>query len=327
MARLRILRSLIAFEAVLTILTWSSLEIKPWLVLPVMYASPIALLFLVSWWGLVSRQSYSAVLYIAAVVATIPFYLSFDKDLESVVSSKLFGFMRMCQGMTISLVVFGGIQGFDNQVIVKAFMWVKKHYLVPVSIVAVVVVLIGFNWRKLSYFHRLAGKIHIPAAQQLWDLEALEPVLLKEKAQLTGTYRGLSHHWSRPGSFFEDLFFTQCIPIGGYYFKIPEIKVSTNTIELIEETFSKTNNFSPYLGMFKLCGGFHPDYAFRFLEDGREKEILVCLGCDEVVFYFEGESYAVDISGGLADNLSSALDEDASIQIEQTAPDERLRRR
>ena len=61
-------------------------------------------------------------------------------------------------------------------------------------------------------------------------------------------------------------------------------------------------------GGMKLCGGYHPDYAIRWIDStGESFEALVCFGCHEIKLYGDGMQLYADLGKETFERLKTTL--------------------
>jgi hypothetical protein len=65
----------------------------------------------------------------------------------------------------------------------------------------------------------------------------------------------------------------------------------------LRDLISVPKHISPFL-YFKMCGGFHPDYAIRFSKGDQHCDILLCIGCGDGMILHDGNVIHCHIHGG-----------------------------
>lgn len=64
----------------------------------------------------------------------------------------------------------------------------------------------------------------------------------------------------------------------------------------LRKLLSVPDHIRPFL-YFKMCGGFHPDFAIRFTKGEQLCEILLCFGCGDGIILHDGKTIHCHISG------------------------------
>lgn len=76
-------------------------------------------------------------------------------------------------------------------------------------------------------------------------------------------------------------------------------------IQKLSRIFSDRRSYQPWGGR-KMCGDFHGDYYFKWIENNEAYEAIVCFSCHEALLFHKGEKQRVDISSSLG-NYASRL--------------------
>ncbi len=121
-------------------------------------------------------------------------------------------------------------------------------------------------------------------------------------------FEGLPHQLLERELLAHELEGNATIEIKGFPFYMPPSDLSAVDGKELMEALSDPSHYSRQrLLEFKKCGGFHPDYAIVWNDDLGKNYVLICLGCHEIEFSNELDSYRYDISGDLYSRLSSLL--------------------
>lgn len=145
---------------------------------------------------------------------------------------------------------------------------------------------------------------HKPRLTKRADIEKSFPKLAGMLASIDGKsmltlYEGLPHQmWDREQLAFELKNKESITRFGFPFYKTPN-PVSEADTKLLSEALKAQEAFVRYQG-FKLCGGFHPDFALVWTQEGKVPvEIHVCLGCGEIKAYTDGVEVYCDIMNAL----------------------------
>jgi hypothetical protein len=79
------------------------------------------------------------------------------------------------------------------------------------------------------------------------------------------------------------------LKIGGFDFYPNALTDTGVAVEVLRETATNHQLFSPTPPGGKFCGGFHPDLAMRYRLDGAQHHVLICLTCHELWVLREGD--------------------------------------
>lgn len=151
-----------------------------------------------------------------------------------------------------------------------------------VWIVSVLVLLAGIlllDGRIVAQL-RFSGIAHQPSFER--DFSRLPTLLPTGKSAVNQIYRGLAHPYGDQEEFVRQLWRTPNRSILGYRFRKEQENLSEDHKQRLAQILSRPDSFHPYLGP-KLCGGYHADFAVMLGGDGKERWMLVCLGCGEVL--------------------------------------------
>ncbi|MCB1093430.1 MAG: hypothetical protein KDL87_17965 [Verrucomicrobiae bacterium] len=124
-----------------------------------------------------------------------------------------------------------------------------------------------------------------------------------EKPSLT--LLGLSHPMDEPGKLANELLFQPRRMMHGHGFS-PASRMEPH-LESIAGILTESSTYEPWYGS-KLCGGFHADYCFRWIQEEKKWDALLCMGCHEVILFHEGRSLRCDLSSESAERILSILD-------------------
>jgi hypothetical protein len=75
---------------------------------------------------------------------------------------------------------------------------------------------------------------------------------------------------------------SDALKISGFDFYVEPVTDTGTAVELLRQTATNHQFFSPTRPGGKFCGGFHPDLALRYKIDGVQHHALVCLTCYEL---------------------------------------------
>ena len=127
---------------------------------------------------------------------------------------------------------------------------------------------------------RFSGTAHRPSFER--DFSRLSSLLPAGESAVHRIHRGLAHPFHDEEEFARQLWQTPNRSILGYRFHDQQENLSADLKERMALVLSKPDSFHPYLGP-KMCGGYHADFAVMLGGDGKERWMLVCLGCGEVL--------------------------------------------
>ena len=160
----------------------------------------------------------------------------------------------------------------------------KKHALWITAIIAMVflVAAAGIRNTRLGAQLRFSGKIHEPKV----DINFLKigKFIPSEDASIEEFYFGLPHPWGAEEEFEDELWNIENQSICGYRFYSKPGEPTPKIRAEVSRIFTSEANFEAYSG-WKLCGGYHADFAVKFRDDSGEYWFLVCMGCSEVIGY------------------------------------------
>lgn len=106
-------------------------------------------------------------------------------------------------------------------------------------------------------------------------------------------YEGLSHPFFEKDELRNEILFGPRKIIQGHGFKHQRIEPD-NVIKAFEAELWSESAIKPWGGL-KGCGGFRADYCLRWKDKGVAYEVMICLGCSEVLFFRDGEALRCDL--------------------------------
>ena len=101
-----------------------------------------------------------------------------------------------------------------------------------------------------------------------------------EKAETITVFEGLPHQTWEPESLKKELGKTEEILIGDFPFYPTPAALEKSDHPALLKLLSVPEGLRPFI-YFKMCGGFHPDYAIRFTKEGTHCHLLLCFGCGD----------------------------------------------
>ena len=105
-------------------------------------------------------------------------------------------------------------------------------------------------------------------------------------------YEGLPHQTKEKSLMESELAKSEVIRIHGYPFYLPKARAKKESE--LKKLLGDPRTYGKYTGP-KTCGGYHPDYAVHWMENGVPKHILICFGCGEALFSDGSELLPFDI--------------------------------
>lgn len=109
-------------------------------------------------------------------------------------------------------------------------------------------------------------------------------------------FEGLPHQTFEAEALKEELASKKTIQLGGYPFYATPHKLRKNDDTKLEKLLEDAAGFVPFTG-YKMCGGFHPDYAIVFKKDNVVCELLICFGCGDARIAFKNRPIICSIHG------------------------------
>jgi len=92
---------------------------------------------------------------------------------------------------------------------------------------------------------------------------------------------------------------------GGFSFYERPLEISAEDRETLRRIATSSKSY--YIATPKACGPFHPDYALAWNDEGNTCYILMCFGCDQVLFHDAKRNLGADIGEGTAHELHALL--------------------
>lgn len=155
----------------------------------------------------------------------------------------------------------------------------KRRFLIITLILAALTAWLAWDGRVVAQV-RFAGGPHVPSFAK--DYKRLPALLPPGESTIKQIYRGLPHPYGDKEAFIRDLWHTPNRSILGYRFYDKPETLAPHLSKAIASILSHPNSYHEYGGP-KLCGGYHADFAVLLGGDGKQRWLLVCLGCDEVL--------------------------------------------
>lgn len=113
------------------------------------------------------------------------------------------------------------------------------------------------------------------------------------KADKIFVYEGLPHQMFEADLLKVEMKRKDTHKISGYPFYIPKVIAPEKIAKTLREVAVNDENYAVFSGE-KRCGGFHPDYAISWLDNGKKYSILFCYGCHEALFVDGQKTYRYD---------------------------------
>lgn len=128
-------------------------------------------------------------------------------------------------------------------------------------------------------------------SQKIWQKEIdtfrFFPTALAFIAQADSIeiYEGLPHPTFEAVALKQQLASHETVKIGGYPFYAQPQAITPKAKVRLTELMTNASGFTPFTG-YKMCGGFHPDYAIRFKKEKESCDVLICFGCHDAEVRF-----------------------------------------
>lgn len=155
----------------------------------------------------------------------------------------------------------------------------KRRFLIIALFLAALVAWLAWDGRVAAQV-RFAGTTHTPSFAK--DYTRLPALLPAGECAIYQIHRGLPHPYSEKKDFVRELWLSSNRSILGYRFYDRQEKLAPHLSERIASILARPDSYHPYIGP-KMCGGYHADFAVMLGGDGKQRWILVCLGCGEVL--------------------------------------------
>jgi hypothetical protein len=140
------------------------------------------------------------------------------------------------------------------------------------------------------------------------DISVLQDLIRQIRFRSSTTlFEGLPHQHFEKQLKIEELRSKDTIKILGFPFYSGERSVPEDLAENLVNLLAEEDAIVPWRG-YKLCGGFHPDYALRFnLANGASCDALICFGCDEIKIVSGDIMLHADLASDGVDKLEAML--------------------
>ena len=152
---------------------------------------------------------------------------------------------------------------------------------------------------------------HKPTLREEKDIRAsfvkLKPMLrmVREDSKFT-LYQGLPRQNGNPEQLDNELNAKTSITRFGFAFYKTPRTVEAEDAKQLTALVQGPSSFIKFRG-YKLCGGFHPDFALVWGTGEEAVEIHVCFGCHEVMAFQKGVEVYCDIPAGSYEALKTLL--------------------
>ncbi len=130
------------------------------------------------------------------------------------------------------------------------------------------------------------------------------PITLgKERLTL---YEGLPHQFYESAALKAEKKAKPTVEHHGFSFYQETLELKGKDEESLRTLLKDPRTFQPFAGE-KKCGGFHPDYAVKWIVDGKSVYCLICFGCYELKVYEGGRETTYDMGQETRDRLRDLL--------------------
>lgn len=119
-------------------------------------------------------------------------------------------------------------------------------------------------------------------------------------------YEGLPNDFGETALYKHELKTKETIVWNGYPFYEGALDLKPEDADKLTRLFAKGNIAVPYSGG-KLCGGFHPDFAFEWTRGDGKYRALVCFTCHEILAVGPDFEVITDINSTKFEELRSML--------------------
>ena len=92
----------------------------------------------------------------------------------------------------------------------------------------------------------------------------------------------------------------------GHWFYAEALNAPPELLQSVRDIVANAASFARLTGT-KFCGGFHPDYALEWQNQGADRITLLCFGCRESKLFGSGRSNHVDMTEDAAKRLQELL--------------------
>jgi len=101
-----------------------------------------------------------------------------------------------------------------------------------------------------------------------------------ERAETVVVFEGLPHQLFERGLFEVEVKRSDLVWFEGFPFYAKPLEVSVADKKALTMIALRADGHVRWSG-YKLCGGYHPDYAIIWSRDGKKSGSLICFGCHE----------------------------------------------
>ena len=133
---------------------------------------------------------------------------------------------------------------------------------------------------------------------------ALRDALRRSKT--VEVYEGLPHQMFERGLLEREMERDDVKQIDGFPFYTPAVAAEGRVLQELKVLISDEKTYLKYSGE-KKCGGFHPDYTVQWRREENVYWVLICFGCEEVIFTDGGKSLKYDLNSDVKDKLRAPL--------------------
>jgi hypothetical protein len=121
------------------------------------------------------------------------------------------------------------------------------------------------------------------------------------------SYEGFSHPGFDPGLLSFEILLKPRKILHGHAFS--HAATEDQTVTKIADVLADHSAFREWTGN-KGCGGFHADRYFQWTEGSQTWEVLLCMGCHEVLMFHAGQALRSDISRETAKAIEAIENEE-----------------
>lgn len=149
---------------------------------------------------------------------------------------------------------------------------------------------------------RLSGKVQKPKLDH--DFSKLDSLLPKSGSMVDAMHLGLPHNYFEPEEFLWAVWLKRYKNINGYPFRSAKWQPSKQLGEIVQQALTTRDSFIEYRGP-KNCGGYHADFVVRYASPKGPTDLLVCLGCGEVLLFAPDGSLIIELNESTHEQLES----------------------
>lgn len=128
--------------------------------------------------------------------------------------------------------------------------------------------------------------------------------------ELVSCHAGLANFWERPFLLVRQLVFQRRIIFKGHFFEPDEVSLDEK-IQSVGRILIKNESVEPWTNN-KLCGGFHGDYLLQWQSGNETIFAILCLSCDEVLYYKGCDSFRMDLTSKSAQLIEGVMSKDSA---------------